>query len=354
MSRYRIDIFRRKDMAFKSFSEIDVPRCETDALVQVESTCTAPAHLSLSAGDFAQIRRNGELFYQGIVKDWNYNGIKTEIILVQMSNLLETEAFANVKLLKTQTIETWFGNLLTSLFDITSSDASEQLPGFTLTSSSSTNGTYTASDNGSYRLFDLAVSFFKVYGVVLEISFDAHQKQVMFHFRNVSSTVYKAKLNNSDVSSYEIESASETERPNKVIIKNANDTSQVRTYYWHENDFSGTVDTNGSYDRTLPVVTQCETVTPQQDETFADAAYDRAHDILYATRYDDLIKAEVRAESTLINTDSKIGQLFLLYDGNTEYKTMLTGKRLINNAMVEMTFGFVRKRLTEILKMRAR
>lgn len=339
-------------MEFKTFSEIDVPRCEIDALVQVESTCTAPKHIQLSAGDFAQIRRDGELFYQGIVKDWTYNGVKTDIILVQLSNLLETDVFADVSLLKTQSIETWAGNILRNLFSYSASDTYERLPGFTLTSSTNTSGTYTKSDSNVYRLFDLVTSFFKVYGVVLDISFNPQRKSVLFHFRNVSSNVLKADLTVTDVSHYEIEAASETERPNKVKIRLDTDSTQERTYYWHENDFSGVVDTDGTYDRTLPVVTQCETITLQEGDTFATASYNRAHDILYATRYDDLVKAIVRADSSLIDTDAEIGQLFLLYDGNTEYKTMLTGRRLINNAQVEMTFGYVRKRLTQILKMR--
>lgn len=352
MTRYRIDIFKRADLSFRAFAEITDPHIEIDALVQTESTCTAIGTVKMVAGDFAQIRNDGKLIFQGIVKDWNYDGYKTEIILSQMSNLLETYTFADVKLLKSQKIETWLGNILTELFDGT--DAAAVLPGFNVSSSSSTSGTYTASDSGAYRVFDLAVSFFKVYGVVLDISFDAQAKTVSFKFRAVPTTPVHLDLTVTDVSSYEIEAASETERPNKVIIRLDDDPAQERTYYWHEDNFSGRVDTDGTTDRLLPVIQQCETVTIQQGETFADAAYDRAYDILFATRYDDLIKVEMRTNTALIDTNAKIGQLFELHDGDISYKTMLTGRAFTNAGSIELTFGYVRKRLTEILKMRAR
>jgi hypothetical protein len=340
-------------MAFKSVAEIDDPVIEIDALVQTESTCTAAGNIKCAAGDFAQIRKDGALIFQGIVKDFNYNGNKTEIVLNQLSNLLETDVFADVSLLKTQKIETWLGNILYDLFAGGSgSDPFQALPGFTLTNTPRTSGTYTKTDSGAYRVLDLAVSFFKVYGVILDISFDAHARSVSFVFRTVPTTPVHLDLSVSDVSSYEIEAASETQRANKVIIKNADNMSQEQTYYWHEDDFSGRVDTDGAHDRLLPVVAQCDTIQLSQGETFADASYDRAYEILYATRYDDLIKIEMRRGSALINTDPNIGQLFALHDGETIYKTMLTGKEYLNAGQVRLTFGYVRKRLTQILKMR--
>lgn len=350
MTRYRIDIFGRADMAFKSFAEISDPRIEIDALVQTESECHAVGRLDMSAGDFAQIRKNGELIFQGIVKDWNYNGNETTIVLNQMSNLLETEVFADVSLLRNQSIEQWMRDILYRLFFGT--DQFERLPGFTVNILSTTHGTYSSTDSGAYKVLDLAVSFFKVYGVILDITFDAQRKRTVFTFKSVPSVPVKLDLSVTDVSGYEIEAASETSRPNKVKVRLDTDPSQELTYYWHQDDFSGRVDTDGTTDRLLPVITQCETVTLGTGDTFATAAYNKAYDILYATRYNDLIKIQMRNNSALIDTDPDIGTLFALYDGETIYKTMLTGKEYMTDASVLLTFGYVRKRLTEILKMR--
>jgi hypothetical protein len=350
MSRYRIDIFGRADMAFKSFAEISDPKIEIDALVQTESECEAVGNIAMAAGDFAQIRKNGELYFQGIVKDWSYDGNKTRIVLNQMSNLLETEVFADVSQLKTQSIEQWMTAILRRLFAGT--DTFERLPGLTITAESSTHGTYTATDSGVYKVSDLAVSFFKVYGVIIDITFDAKNKKTYFNFRAASNEPIKLDLSVSDVSTFEIEAASENQRPNKVIVRNDENQNEQATYYWHEDNFSGRVDTDGTTDRLLPVITQCETVTLGQGETFATAAYNKAYDILYATRYNDLIKVRMRANSALIDTDPGIGTLFILYDGETSYKTLLTGKEYLTDASIALTFGYVRKRLTEILKMK--
>ena len=350
MSRYRIDIFGRADLAFKSFAEISDPNIEIDALVQTESECEAVGALDMAAGDFAQIRKNGKLYFQGIVKGWNYNGNKTTVVLNQLSNLLETEVFAEVRELKYETIEQWLTKILRRLFAGT--DTFERLPGLTITAESSTSGTYTATDSGVYKVSDLAVSFFKVYGVIIDISFDAQNKKTFFNFRAAANDPIKLDLSVSDVSGYDIEAASETQRPNKVIVQNADYQSQEATYYWHEDNFSGRVDTDGTTDRLLPVITQCETVTVGEDERFVDVAYDKAYDILYATRYNDLIKVRMRANSALIDTDPGIGTLFILYNGETSYKTILTGKKYLTDASISLTFGYVRKRLTEILKMK--
>jgi hypothetical protein len=101
----------------------------------------------------------------------------------------------------------------------------------------------------------------------------------------------------------------------------------------------------------VPVITRCETVQVGEDTTFADESYAKAEEILYATRYDDLINVTIKAESKLID-DWEIGQLYMLYDGETSYNTILTGIHTINMLYVELTFGYVRKRLTQILKMR--
>jgi hypothetical protein len=135
------------------------------------------------------------------------------------------------------------------------------------------------------------------------------------------------------------------------VIRNQDNTAQEATYYWHPADFSGTIDTDATSNRVVPVITQCETVQLEEGQTFAAAAYARAEEILYATRYDDLIRVSIKAESKLIK-EWEIGQLFTLHDGDTAYNTILTGIHTINMLYIELTFGYVRKRLTQILKMR--
>lgn len=349
MKKYRIELFDRLTLAFRSFAEIGEPDIQLDALCQTNSTVEAVGQIDVIRGDFAQIRIDGKVYFQGIVKDWNYDGNKTELTINQMSALLDTEVFANVNLLKTQSIEQWMSNLITATF--AGNDTFQNLPNLSIRRISTTSGTHTASDDGVYNMYDLSVSFFKVYGVCIRISFDFTSRSVRFVFNTPDQSATKLSLNITDVSSYSIEPSNTADSVNKIIVRNKDNQSQSATYYWHPTEFSGTVDTDSTHDRVLPVVTGCEEVQLEEGDTFADVAYQKAYETLYSTRYDDLIQVTFKATSNLLSV-GEIGTLFTLYADGNVYNTILTGIHTLNMGFVELTFGYVRKRLTQILKMK--
>lgn len=349
MNRYRLEIFNRADMSFESFAECSEPDINIDFLVSAQSSVSCPGQVTGKIGDFAQVRINGSVYYQGVISDLNFDGSKTEITLQQLSDILKTEVFADVELLNTESIEEWLTALISGVFN--GSDPSANLPGFTVRAESETHGTHAATNDGVYTLYDLAVSFFKVYGVVLDISFDYNTRSVSFVFHSVSDTVLKLDLTVSDVIQYEIQPSLVSDSPNKIIIQDENDATTETTYYWHPTEFSGTIDTDPTYNRIIPVITRCEKISVQEGETFADLSYAKAQEVLYSTRYDDLITVTIRADSALVNT-WEIGQLFTLYADGKTYNTLLTGIHAPSMSSIELTFGYVRKRLTQILKMR--
>lgn len=349
MKRYRIEVFDRNTLGYKCFAEATTPDIYIDALVASESSLTCKGVIDCKRGDFAQIRIDGKVYYQGTVSDLTVDGNKTEVKMHQLIDMLNTEVFADVSLLNSQTIEQWMKDLLLATFK--GSDTFEQLPNLIVTTASSTSGAHAESDNGVYNLYDLALYFFKIYGVIFDVSFDVNTAAVTIAMRSVSPSVMKLDMRVSDVSEYEIENSKTTDSPSKVVVRNEEDPTESATYYWHPTDFSGTIDTDPSTNRVVPVITRCETVQVGDDTTFADESYAKAEEILYATRYDDLINVTIKAESKLID-DWEIGQLYTLYDGETSYNTILTGIHTINMLYVELTFGYVRKRLTQILKMK--
>lgn len=349
MNRYRIELFNRTDMSYSGMAECSEPDINVDYLVASQSKVTCPGEVIASNGDFAQIRINGKIYFQGIVVDANFDDVRTEITLKQLSEVLNTEAFADVELLKEQTIEEWMTDVLYGLFK--GSDDFENLPNFVVIRQSSTNGTHTASDNGIYNVFDLAVSFFKVYGVILDFDFDYMTKTVKCTMHGTSVSDYSYDLNVSDVLEYEIQSSLSTDSPNKMVIQESENPANVITYYWHPTEFSGTIDTDSTTNRVIPVKTRCEVVQVGEEETFEDVSYTSAENTLYSSRYDDLITATVRADSALFN-DWQIGQLFTLYANGKTYHTMLTGIHKSSMSSITLTFGYVRKRLTQILKMK--
>lgn len=349
MKRYRLEVFDRNTLGFKCFAEASAPDIYVDALVSSESTLTCKGAIDCKRGDFAQVRIDGKVYFQGTVSDLAVDGNKTEVKLHQLIEMLNTEVFADVSLLGSQTIEAWLTDLLRTTFKGT--DTFEQLPNLIITSSSSTSGYHEESDNGVYNLYDLAIYFFKIYGVILKFSFDYNTKTVTIAMRSVSPTVLRLDMRVSDVAEYEVENSKTADSPNKVVVRNQDDPTETATYYWHPTDFSGTIDTDASTNRVVPVITRCETVQVGDDSTFSEDSYAKAEEILYATRYDDLISVTIKANSKLVD-DWEVGQLYTLYDGANAYNTILTGIHTINMLYIELTFGYVRKRLTQILKMR--
>lgn len=349
MNRYRIEIFNRTGLTFAGMSECEEPDINIDYLVSAQSTVVCPQEVTAAYGDFAQVRINGKVYFQGLVTECNYDGTKTEITLKQLSELLNTEVFADVELLKDETIEEWMSDILASLFR--GSDTAENLPNFLVVRESSTSGTHAASDNGVYNVYDLAVSFFKVYGVILDFDFDYATNTVKCTMHGVSASTYHYDLSVTDVLEYEIQSSITPDSANKITIRNEDDPSESITYFWHPTEFSGTIDTDGSTNRVIPVKTHCESITVSEGETFEDVAYESAENTLYSSRYDDLINVTVRADSALFG-DWEIGQLFVLHASGKDYHTMLTGIHKDSMSSIGLTFGYVRKRLTQILKMK--
>lgn len=347
MRRYRLEVFGR-DLNFKTFAETSEPSIALDKLVQTESEVECFGIIQCDRGDYGQIRVDGNVYYQGIISDLEYDGNKTTVTLQQLDSLLDNEVFADVSLLSNQTIETWMSNLLTSYFN--GADTYQNLTGFTVTSDSSTQGSYTTSDDGSYNMYDLMNHFFKVYGVILSISFDVSAKTITFAFSAVdTANVTKLNVRVTDVQSFAIENSITDDHCNKMTVRDMNSSDSL-TYYWHPTQFGGSVDTDANTNRETPVKTQCIAIVLEEGQTFADASYTFAYQAMYNSRYDDLITVSFKADSKLMPIGT-LGDLYELMDGENTYLTMLTGIRVLNMRYAEMTFGYVRKRLTQIIKM---
>lgn len=349
MKRYRVDVFDRQ-FNFVDMAQTSQPTLITDALVQSTSTFDTPKELSVSKGDYCQIKGDDNLLFQGIVTDYSYDGKVTSVTLAQMSRLLDVEVFADISGLSSG-IEAWMKTQIEAVY--AGSDASQNLTGLNVVATTTTPGIYDLNDQGIYNLYDMAVFLFKIYGVIIDVSFDVMAKSVTFLFRKVNSAdVWKIETKLKDVAEYSISSPSMNEYPNKMVIRN-DDASEEMTYYWHPTEFAGTVDTDDSTNRVLPVVSRCAVVTPEEGETFADASYNEALNQMYQSRFDDQIEIVFNSESKLVEV-GKIGQFYTIIDRGKSYHTMLTGFQRLNDKYTRMTFGYCRTRLTQILQQERR
>jgi len=349
MKRYRVDVFDRA-FNFKDMAQTSEPTLIVDYLVQSSSQVQIPKKMNVSIGDYAQIRDAEGAMFQGIVTNFAYDGKLTELTLAQMSKLLDVEVFADVSGLASG-IEAWMDAQLTAVYN--STDAAQNLTGLTITHTTTTAGSYPASVEGIYNLYDLAVHFFKVYGVIIDVGFDIPAKKVTFRFRVVNTgSIWKLETKLKDVAEYSVNASTAMEYPNKMVIR-SEDGLDSATYYWHPSGFSGTVDMDGSVNRVQPVLSRCAVVAPEQGQTFAEAAYIEAVNQMYQSQYDDQIEIMFNSSSKLVEV-GRIGQLYTIIDGATSYNTVLTGYQRLNDKYTRMTFGYVRTRLTQILQQERR
>lgn len=350
MKRYRIDIFDRA-FNFVDMGQTSDPTLIIDYLVQSASSVIVPKKLTASKGNYIQVRDDTGQMFQGIVTDYAYDGKTTTITMSQMSKLLDVDVFADVTTLP-DGIESWMRAQLRSVYAGT--DASQALTGLTFSGIYSTAGAYPSTNDGIYNLYDLAVYFFKVYGVIIDISFSVSARTVTFSFRKVDTiNVWKIETKLADVADWSVNASSVNEYPNKMVIRNEADPTEELTYYWHPNGFSGTVDTDGTQNRVLPVVSRCALIGVDEEDTFENASYVEAVSQMYQSQFDDQIEITFNTSSRLVEV-GQLGQCYSVIDGSTVYNTVLTGYQRLNDKYTRMTFGYVRTRLTQILQQERR
>lgn len=355
MKRYRADFFDR-DFNFVDMAQTSNPTLIFDYLVLEKSSCQFPKKMNVAKGNYVAIRGDDVLYY-GVVVDFSYDGKISTVTFEQLRKLLDVEVFADADQLSSMSIEQWLASMLRTVYQGT--DIYQNLSGMSITINSSTMGSYQYSDDGIYNIYDLVVHFFKVYGVILDITLDITNKEIDFAFRTISNVVWKIETSIADVLDYSIKASTDQEYPSKILYENEQDRTQSITYYWHPTEFSGTIDTDGTTNRVVPVISRCKIVAPveqteqQQAKTFEQVAYEDAYQSMYQSKYDDQIEIMFNTDSKLLEV-GRIGQLYRVIDDDNQYPTILTGYQRLNDKHTLMTFGFVRSRFTQIFKIERR
>lgn len=136
------------------------------------------------------------------------------------------------------------------------------------------------------------------------------------------------------------------------------------TYYWHPSTDvigGGTIDTDGTTNRVIPVKYKVKSKTGVVEEedadgkvitpakSFSEAAMDDAADEMYSDRYDDYIVIHLNSDTKLVDVRG-IGELYTIIIDNFKYNTILTGIHRENEHELELTFGMMRQTLTQRLK----
>ena len=350
MKRYRAEIFDKDYNFYGGYSIANDQTLINDYCVLDQSTITIPKKVIVTRGNYVLVKDTSSVIYQGIVTDYSYSEKQTAITMQPLMEILDTSWIMDASLLDSMSIEAWMDKYIKEIFN--GADTYQNLTGLTVTHSTATSGSIeTVASDSIYNLYDLALQFFRVYGLVFDFNLDISKKKFEISMRLIDgNSVWKLETDLADVVDYSITAANSTDKPNKITYVDTADSTNRLTYYWHETDFAGTIDTDLTTNRSVPVYSTVKTATATADQTFAQVAYADAYQSMYRDRYSDLIEIKYKSDSRVVDV-GKIGQLYQIIDGDFKYNTVLTAYQRLNDKQCQLTFGLVRLKLTQILKL---
>lgn len=333
---FKCEVFAR-DFTFRSFAPIESPEIQFDYLT-LEKTTLRAVKLDAKKGDFISVTdQNGNVAYQGIVDDVETDKTGVTISAQPLMSLFDAEVYFDRT--TSAKIEPFIASIIRDNF-VSSGDALQNISGMTVETTSETNGALNLKDN-IHSFYEIITKSLTAYGVAVNMSFDPQKKTISVKVGKVSETAV-IETNLQAIVDKNIIIGDSTGQLNKVTIYNKADETQRITYYLHPN---GKVDTNNT-DRITPVFFAAQFL--ETDINFESAAYKKAYEALSPQKYDNMIELTARNDCGVLDTSMAIGTEVLVIDGDSSYKSILTGYARSQD-VTKMTFGVVRADLTKIL-----
>lgn len=333
---FKCEVFSR-DYTFRSFAPIESPEIQFDYLT-VEKTTLRAVKIDAKKGDFISVTdQNGTVAYQGIVDDVETDKTGVTISAQPLMSLFDIDVHFDRT--TSSKIEQFIAGIITDNF-ISSGDTMQNISGMTVETTSETTGSLNLKDN-IHSFYEIITKSLTAYGIAINMAFDPQNKAITVTVGKVSgNAVIEANLQ--AIVDKNIIIGDSSGQLNKVTIYNKADETQNVTYYLHPN---GKVDTNNS-DRITPVFFAAQFL--ETDVDFDTAAYQKAYEALTPQQYDNMIELTARNDCGVLDTSMAIGTEVLVIDGDSSYKSILTGYTRSQD-ITKMTFGVVRADLTKIL-----
>ena len=333
---FKCEVFAR-DFTFRSFAPIESPEIRFDYLT-LEKTTLRAVKLDAKKGDFISVTdQNGNVAYQGIVDDVETDKTGVTISAQPLMSLFDAEVYFDRT--TSAKIEPFIASIIRDNF-VYSGDALQNISGLKVDMSCDTTVAIYLKEiiHCFYEIFSIWLSS---YGIAINMAFDPQNKAITVTVGKVSeSAVIEASLQ--AIVDKNIIIGDSSGQLNKVTIYNKADETQRITYYLHPN---GKVDTNNT-DRITPVFFAAQFL--ETDINFESAAYKKAYEALSPQKYDNMIELTARNDCGVLDTSMAIGTEVLVIDGDSSYKSILTGYARSQD-VTKMTFGVVRADLTKIL-----
>lgn len=360
MTRYRAEIYD-KDFNFISYGAVSEKNIQIDYLVNDVSTVTIPEIITANVNNLIAIRQNGLIYMYGVVSDVAYDQGKTTISFVHFMSKLDVNIQTDSRVFDETPVEEWLCDRLLDLYDGT--DTFQNMTGFSCDYSTQTliKYEYEVDEEGNVSMADINLFSFvqellTKENIILTWVVDFALKTIHCSIGKINTEdVWTVKLGLADTPDYTIDIHTIEGSYNKIKYYNTADFTNTVTYFLHSD---GTVDTDGTSDRLVPVHYVEKTATADDSEenpkTFEEVALEDATASMLNTNFNHEIIVTFNTESKLVSVGN-IGQLYnLVTPEGVVFSSILTGFEQINVKYLRLVFGYIRTNLTTILKMQRR
>lgn len=342
MSLYNIELFK-KDFSYVSSYQVASLTYEYDYLAASNNKIQIPSVIAAEKGDYIRITGDSDRLF-GIVEKVTDSDTFYTIMYKPFLSIFDTDIYMDRTLLKSVSLEEYFKQAIEKYF-VSNSDILQNLNAANITLTSETLKASLDSESNIENLYELVKTALSRYGVCIDADVNVGNKTIDI---TIGKSDVPQRIIESDLPSIikkEFTTTSSTKASvNKLYVINAKKESNQLIYYLTK---SGTVTKEADEsERITPVIFSTVFASASGDETFEDAAYDKALTELNAT-YENLIELTVLKDDGIVRPDTwNIGDMAKIRKGGREYESILTGKKY-SDSTITLIFGSIRLELTK-------
>jgi len=353
MKLFNAEIFDNS-FSFKASAQSPAQKYEFDYLDITKSKIKTFVNVSkVIKGDYILIHEVGtKNKIQGIIEGLTQKDGEYELSYKPITTLLDCTVYIDVEKLKQMTLENWMKELIEDIYK-NNVDTKQNIKGLEILVESVTELAFFDLEDKIVDFYeDIIVPALLKYNIVISTVFEIKEKKVVIKIGKCKKKRKTIEADFPNIYASEIVVKKTKEINNKISVYNENIAGEVATFYLCK-DGSVTVDPANA-DRVLPVVFENISFKYKVDseETFTEAAREKASSKLVQEKYDNLIEIEVAKTDSLVKPlDLEIGQEVTVIKKGKLYSSILTGRKIEKDTVI-LIFGSIRLELTKILKRR--
>lgn len=333
---YRVDFFGR-DFTYHGWSLIQDPEIEFDYLTLDSSKIVIPSLKSVNRGWYAHITRGGKTVFDGIVSAVSDNGTTVEVSVKPLLSLLQIEVYKAASAY-TGAAENFIASILNDVF-VSNADTVERIPGFTISTTSSTSGVPLSLDDNFHDLYaDIIIPALENGQIVVTMSLNPQTHELNCAIGKAPPTAIKVAADVKGIIDKSFSFRDDYGSVNKVIVYNEENESQNAIFY--------------ATDYAAPTVRKIVKIRLSDGDVWLDKAQEAANKELEKRDFDNMIELSFPVDFKLV-PDVAIGQEMNVYHDGKKYVSFLTGIKEADG-IITLTCGSVRIDLTKILTLEGR